>query len=305
MKRSSTSTTSKRRSAFAPAVGVKSTTTPPPSRARGGTPSANGAPSASPRLRKGLVHILSGGVSAGLVRASLQPLDTVKTRLQASNRVPILSGGLRGLYRGVIPGVIGIVPAAAVYMLAFQTLRARLLRAMPRRRNVAVGTAAGVANVAAALVRVPCEVVKQRIQVGQFSNVAGAVASVCRRGGGAYAGMSAQLMRDVPQAAAEFVMYERLGGGGIAGGVAGAFAAFVSNPMDVVKTRLMTQTGVHYRSVRHAFWLLLREEGASAFVKGAAPRVAAKTLQSAMFFATYEALRRAFAAALRVETAGV
>jgi len=141
-----------------------------------------------------------------------------------------------------------------------------------------------------------------------------------------YTGLPAQLARDVPYAAVEFVFYENLkawavrrsrrNGGAegklsrsesfLVGGASGAAAAIFSNPMDVVKTRLMTQirTGgaaVRYRGVGHALVTVAREEGVQAFAKGIAPRIAAKTLQSAMFFAAYEALKKSFARLLDVK----
>lgn len=383
---SSSSTTSSNKrsrkpSAFAPAVGVKNggaTSLPSGTmESRSSRPPLSTLPSVKPdssvAIRSAIVHFLSGGLAAGFVRASLQPLDTCKTRLQAARHIdrPLNSivklvftnaGGVRGLYRGVIPGVAGIVPAAAVYMVTFQTLKARLAERFPRRQNdVVVAIAAGLGDVAASFVRVPCEVLKQRLQVGVYANVAHALRSVGSAGGGGisrlYAGLNAQLVRDVPYAAAEFVVYENLktlalkradrreqrkqgtvtnstdqasekdtsgkrfqdrklgrGGSLVVGAVAGAFAAIISNPADVVKTRLMTQVHrqggvsvsaamahVPYRGVRDALTRVAREEGLSAFGKGITPRIAAKALQSALFFAAYEGLRRAIGTAMDID----
>lgn len=373
-------------SAFAPAVGVKQGVPSSHSGAvssstlndtMASSPSIGGRAAATSSIKSAIVHLTSGGLAAGLVRASLQPLDTCKTRLQAARlsstitatataaatpmRAILLAGGVRGLYRGVVPGVAGIIPAAAVYMLAFQTLRARLGTRFPRRRNdVVVAVSAGIADVAATLVRVPCEVLKQRLQIGLYPNVVSALRSIITTPSAIprlYVGLSAQLVRDVPHAATEFVVYENLkslalrrlrrqhqkiernssvdyGAAAqhlqhrtqdtkldrpsalVIGAVAGAFAAIISNPADVVKTRLMTQMQSSnpksafspiitpaplYRSVRDAFARIAREEGISAFAKGITPRIAAKALQSALFFATYEGLRRAIGGALKVD----
>lgn len=81
---------------------------------------------------------------------------------------------------------------------------------------------------------------------------------------------------------------------------------------DVVKTRLMTQiaspaTGgkLRYRGVAHAAVTIAREEGVGAFARGLVPRVAAKTVQSAVFFSVYELVRQAVAEALQVDMSGV
>eukprot|EP00178_Gracilaria_changii_P014239 TRINITY_DN40297_c0_g1_i1.p2 TRINITY_DN40297_c0_g1~~TRINITY_DN40297_c0_g1_i1.p2 ORF type:complete len:352 (-),score=105.22 TRINITY_DN40297_c0_g1_i1:1153-2208(-) len=324
-------------SAFAPAVGVKgAASTGVAAGASTATLDAPHKSAAAPRdgaraiaWKAAALHLLSGGLSAGLVRASLQPLDTCKTRLQAA-RLPsyslrsvsalLFGDGVRGLYRGVVPGVVGIVPAAAVYMLTFQTLKRRLSRRFPaRQRDVVVAMSAAVGDVAASLVRVPCEVLKQRLQVGMYSNVSQAVRAASRLPlRSMYAGLSAQLARDVPYAAVEFVVYENLKArlktderlakrarlhSLLVGGVSGAVAALVSNPMDVVKTRLMTQTAssvVRYRGVAHALTTVATNEGVRAFAKGIAPRIAAKTLQSALFFAAYERVKSSLAQMLGV-----
>lgn len=340
-------------SAFAPAVGVSPTSTQAPNRTRKKpSPIKLNPPKSSMPLKSALVHFLSGGIAAGFVRASLQPLDTCKTRLQASSINPTLrnlsrllfANGIPGLYKGVIPGVVGIVPAAAVYMLVFQSLKVRLGNQFPRRKNDAVvAVSAGVGDVAASLVRVPCEVLKQRLQVGVYSNVFQALRTVSQAGAltRLYSGLAAQLARDVPYAAVEFVAYENLKAAMIrrhskpfmagkphgpaaariqqrlqerklpraqsflVGGASGALAAIISNPMDVVKTRLMTQVQqggvVRYNGVAHAIGKIAREEGVIAFSKGIAPRIVAKTLQSALFFAAYEGLRKSFSKAMNVE----
>lgn len=359
-------------SAFAPAVGVKQpansqspTSTSPPAPPPTQPSTSHGKQTNQP-LKSAVIHFTSGGLAAGFVRASLQPLDTCKTRLQAARSVSVsgrtqslrsilFAGGFAGLYKGVVPGVAGIVPAAAVYMLSFQSLKAYLGKQFPRRKNDAViAVSAGLSDVAASLVRVPCEVLKQRLQVGVYNNVFHALRTIAARSQfpRLYSGLSAQLVRDVPYAAAEFVLYENLkmrvlayrtkqrqrdldstqetygpaarqlqhrlqdetlrkmDGLGI-GALAGAFAAIVSNPADVVKTRLMTQvksattvsltSPTPYKGVGDTFARIAREEGMKTFAKGIAPRIAAKALQSAMFFAAYEGLRRAVSKAMKVE----
>lgn len=223
---------------------------------------------------------------------------------------------MRGLYRGVVPGVAGIVPAAAVYMLVYQSLRPVFVAKFGERwRSLGVASAAGLGDVAASFVRVPCEVAKQRLQVGVYKDSGEMVREMGRILGsgpkGLYAGLGAQLARDVPFVAAEFVVYdalkrlvegvrgERKGDLLGVGAVSGIVAAVVSNPSDVVKTRLMTMGG--YAGVGDAFGRIAREEGIRAFGKGLAPRIVSKSLQSACFFTTYEAFKSIFAKALDVE----
>lgn len=282
--------------------------------------------------RQAVVHAISGGLAAGGVRAALLPLDTCKTRLQLAGanagqslRVTLLrNGGFFGLYRGCIPAVAGILPAAALYMGLYSTLRRVLTARLPRKlRTVGVATSAGIADLCATLVRVPCERLKQQLQAGMHSNIIAAVRHKDTLKY-MYGGLGAQLARDVPYAASNWVIYEKFRRSGASplesfgvGAIAGSVAAFVTNPMDVVKTRLMTQRSAVvtggagtvnaklYRGVWSTLNRVVKEEGPSALYRGLAPRIAAKMLQSALFFAAYEGVRARLSKMLEVKKRGV
>jgi hypothetical protein len=63
------------------------------------------------------------------------------------------------------------------------------------------------------------------------------------------------------------------------GAIAGMVAATVTNPMDVVKTRLQVQEVnhhdpvLHYRGIVDAFMSIYKQEGIATFFKGIGPRV--------------------------------
>lgn len=78
------------------------------------------------------------------------------------------------------------------------------------------------------------------------------------------------------------------------GALAGGVASFLTTPLDVVKTRVMTSSGHTISSYR--FWFmtwnqLLKEEGWSSLWRGAGPRVSYKICSSAIFFVCFELLR--------------
>ena len=72
--------------------------------------------------------------------------------------------------------------------------------------------AAASAGLTASTVRVPTEVIKQRMQVGQYSGPITAVRHIVRTEGvrGLFAGYDGFLLRDLPFDAIEFVAYEQL-----------------------------------------------------------------------------------------------
>ena len=121
-------------------------------------------------------------------------------------------------------------------------------------------TAASLGEVMACLVRVPTEVVKQRMQAGQYVSLRETVSATLKRDGpsGFYTGFGTTLLREIPFAFIQFPLYEQFKSSlglyyqrdvesyeaAVCGSVAGAVAAAVTTPLDVLKTRLMLNTQV-------------------------------------------------------------
>lgn len=86
---------------------------------------------------------------------------------------------------------------------------------------------------------------------------------------------------------------------GFMGSAAAAVAGGVTAPLDVVRTRLMTQTGAAagegYRGFPHALQRIHAEEGAGAFFRGGGTRIAWLSIGGFIFLGSYEGVRRALA----------
>lgn len=82
----------------------------------------------------------------------------------------------------------------------------------------------------------------------------------------------------------------------ILGSTAGAIAAGVTTPLDVVKTRLMTQTKFaqedRYVGIRHAMLQIVKEEGVKTLFSGVRQRVIWIGFGGTIFFGTYEECKR-------------
>jgi solute carrier family 25 S-adenosylmethionine transporter 26 len=211
-----------------------------------------------------------------------------------------------------------------------------------------------------AAVRNPFEVVKQQMQAGLHASTRDAVRTILRVEGwrGFFAGYGSTVAREIPFDAIEFALYEKLkatwkehkqmraapaadgsapapvdlvfGENAACGSVAGGVAAAVTTPLDVVKTRLMTQIDVskmqaataqtaregmeamvavthqaqqpaagaalaahdRYKGWADAMVRIYREEGMAALYSGIRPRVAWISLGGAIFIGSFEELKR-------------
>ncbi|XP_012570107.1 S-adenosylmethionine carrier 1, chloroplastic/mitochondrial isoform X1 [Cicer arietinum] len=257
---------------------------------------------------------IAGGVAGVAVEAALYPIDTIKTRLQVAR------GGVeiafKGLYAGLAGNLAGVLPASAIFIGVYEPTKQKLLKIFPENLNALAHIAAGtIGGAASSLVRVPTEVVKQRIQTGQFSSTTAAVRLIIANEGfkGLYAGYGSFLLRDLPFDALELCVYEQLRIGyklaakrdlndpenAMLGAFAGAITGAVTTPFDVVKTRLMVQgTQKHYKGICDCVSTIVKEEGAHAlfkYLQGIGPRVLWIGIGGSIFFGVLEKTKKILA----------
>ncbi|KAI4149872.1 MAG: hypothetical protein L6R39_002404 [Caloplaca ligustica] len=261
--------------------------------------------------------LLAGALAGTTVDLSLYPIDTLKTRLQSSAGF-YPSGGFRGIYAGVGSALVGSAPGAALFFVTYEQIKSRLQASRKSGGVVAVRSsepvdhmvAASVGEVAACAVRVPTEVVKQRAQAAQQPSSMAALRYILaqRRHIGLlgvwremYRGWGITIMREVPFTAIQFPLWEgmkswrrrKTGRGecsavesGVLGSVAGAVAAGLTTPLDVLKTRMMLAR--EKQAALTMFRHIWREEGPGAFVKGIGPRVMWISAGGAVFLGSYQ-----------------
>ncbi|CAO2826363.1 unnamed protein product [Amaranthus hypochondriacus] len=247
---------------------------------------------------------IAGAVAGGVVETTLYPIDTIKTRLQAAH-----GGGkimLQGLYSGLFGNLIGVLPASAIFVGMYEPIKQKLLSMLPENFSALAHLSAGaIAGAASSIVRVPTEVVKQRMQTGQFTTAPNAVRMIVSREGfrGLYAGYGSFLLRDLPFDAIQFCIYEQIRLGyklaarrepndpenAIIGAFAGAITGAVTTPFDVIKTRLMVQGSTkQYKGIYDCVRTIVREEGSHVFLKGTGARVLWIGIGGAIFFGVLE-----------------
>lgn len=265
---------------------------------------------------------LAAGATAGCsVEAALYPIDTIKTRLQAMRSgggfsALLKAGGGRSLYAGVWGNLAGVAPASAVFMAVYEPVKRAVMDAVPEDKAFLGPLSAGVAaGVASSVIRVPTEVVKTRMQTGEFRHAFTALKTILAKEGakGIFAGYGSFLLRDLPFDAIEFVTYEQLKKGyknvvlkdsrdlnpaehSVFGAGAGAATGLITTPLDVLKTRLMIQGGAQkYKNVFDCAIKIAAEEGTSALFRGWQPRVIWIGVGGSVFFTVLEASKKLYA----------
>ncbi|KAG6397434.1 hypothetical protein SASPL_143601 [Salvia splendens] len=244
--------------------------------------------------------VIAGGTAGVVVETALYPIDTIKTRLQAAR-----GGGqiiLKGLYSGLAGNLAGVLPASAVFVGVYEPAKQKLLRTFPENLSaVAHLTAGALGGMAASFIRVPTEVVKQRMQTGQFNSAPNAVRMIVAKEGfkGLYAGYGSFLLRDLPFDAIQFCIYEQLRLGYKLAAkrdliqISSALTGAITTPLDVIKTRLMVQGSANqYKGIFDCVQTIVRDEGPSALLKGIGPTVMWIGIGGSIFFGVLEGTKR-------------
>ncbi|XP_039184570.1 S-adenosylmethionine mitochondrial carrier protein isoform X4 [Crotalus tigris] len=241
-----------------------------------------------------LVSLVAGGLAGVCVDLTLFPLDTLKTRLQSPQGLK-KAGGFRGIYAGVPSAAIGSFPNAAAFFVTYEYTKAVLhTDASPYFAPIIHMMAASFGEVVACLIRVPAEVVKQRAQVSPSS-------STLRI-------LSQTVYEEIPFSLVQFPVWESLKElwswkqghvvdswqSAVCGAFAGGFAAAVTTPLDVAKTRIMlAKTGSRTASgnVLSALQDVWRTQGISGLFSGIVPRISSISLGGFIFLGMYDKIR--------------
>ncbi|KAI9670968.1 MAG: mitochondrial aspartate-glutamate transporter agc1 [Alyxoria varia] len=278
-------------------------------------------------------HFALGSIAGAFGAFMVYPIDLVKTRMQnqRSQRVGerlyansidcakkvVRNEGVRGLYSGVLPQLVGVAPEKAIKLTVNDIVRGTFTEKGSNRiwwpHELLAGGSAGACQV---IFTNPLEIVKIRLQVqGEMAKSSGtprrSAMWIVRNLGlvGLYKGASACLLRDVPFSAIYFPAYNHLKRDffgespnkklGIlqlltAGAIAGMPAAYFTTPCDVIKTRLQVEARKGeqtYTTLRHCAKTVYQQEGFRAFFKGGPARVLRSSPQFGFTLAGYEVLQ--------------
>ncbi|KAJ8601775.1 hypothetical protein CTAYLR_006830 [Chrysophaeum taylorii] len=210
------------------------------------------------------------------------------------------STNVASLYAGLVPSLLAVIPTAIVYMPTYELASAAL---SPVLASQAVAPLAGVVTgVVCATVRVPASVLKSRVQLGLAPSATSALRMAFAAGGlrNLYAGFAATLALDVATAVVQFSALD-VGrrtpyistSPATLGFLASALATTCTEPIDVVRTRIMARvkgrpdSRFHYAGLFDGLATAARTEGIAALYRGLLPRLVLKSFGGAIWYSTY------------------
>ena len=193
----------------------------------------------------------------------MYPVDWAKTHLQANRHAStqdmtrfFQKQTIRTMYRGVGAVFVGVVPAHSAYYSLYEIAKDKFGANRRGHHPLAAAASGAVATIAHDFVMTPLDVVKQRMQLGMYKGVLHAMTVIIKTEGlsSLLLSLPTTILMNIPAASVNVAVNEScrrvinpsgnydwktyMMSGTIAGGIAGA----VTNPLDVIKTRLQTQT---------------------------------------------------------------
>lgn len=291
------------------------------------------------------VHVLAGSVAGLAEHIAMFPFDTIKTHLQTrqsrhSVNFSILSelrmlmqhGGIKGLFRGMSSVIYGTVPAHAAYFSVYEASKKYFHLEDESGIPFLSALSGSLATMSHDLILTPLDVVKQRLQLGYYSGFLDSVRTIASREGlrALFVSFPLTLVMNIPQGGVLVATNETIKrhfnpsgeynfpvflGSGV---VSGALSGLVTTPLDVIKTRLQTQTlktrifssspppsptpstpstppsptTIAVRGFSTIVRQIYVESGYVGFMRGALPRMLLNAPAAAISWTTYETMKK-------------
>ncbi|GAY41019.1 hypothetical protein CUMW_056190 [Citrus unshiu] len=266
---------------------------------------------------KGVLCNAGAGAAAGIIAATFVcPLDVIKTRLQVHGLPKLTNGtvkgslivgsleqifqkeGLRGMYRGLSPTVLALLPNWAVYFTMYEQLKSFLC-------------SEALSNLIFSLVLKQTQGMKAGLV--PYRSTLSALSRIAQEEGirGLYSGLVPALA-GISHVAIQFPTYEKikmhLADQGntsmdklsardvaVASSVSKIFASTLTYPHEVVRSRLQEQ-GHHsekrYSGVVDCIKKVFQQEGLPGFYRGCATNLLRTTPAAVITFTSFEMIHR-------------
>jgi solute carrier family 25 S-adenosylmethionine transporter 26 len=253
------------------------------------------------------------GICVDLV---LFPLDTIKTRIQATIKGQdsnfLQKSENISKYTGLRTQIFASFPSAAAFFSTYDLTKYLLihkLNANPKYEILCHMLAAVFGEASAVLIRNPFELIKQNMQIGKYKTVKEALINIIQENGirGIYRGYLITVFREIPFGVIQYPLYEifkktkkgkisenlSLLDYSICGAKSGGIAAFLTTPIDVIKTRIMTQdSSFSLNKIIPTAKSILYNEGFLQFFSGVHVRMTYISIGGMIFFGTNEFFKK-------------
>ncbi|XP_071443567.1 mitochondrial glycine transporter B-like [Hetaerina americana] len=266
---------------------------------------------------------LAGSFSGTFSTIVFQPLDLVKTRLQTPVNASIGTNQsasmitifgkilekdhLPGLWKGITPSIARVIPGVGLYFSSLHWLRSFTTKGYESEPGAFEAVVLGMAaRSISGICLIPMTVIKTRFESGvyQYGGVAQAFKTIYRNEGvrGLSCGLLPTLFRDAPFSGLYLMFYTQTKSAIPAdwmnsnanapihfscGVVAGLLASFVTQPADVLKTKMQLYPE-KFNGIMDVIFYVHKKYGMKGYFKGLAPRMLRRTLMAAMAWTIYE-----------------
>ncbi|KAJ2702582.1 hypothetical protein FB645_004228 [Coemansia sp. IMI 203386] len=233
-------------------------------------------------------------------------------------RAVVATDGVLGLWRGTVPSLIRNAPGTSLYFYFLNHTKQLCLNAEKRIYNDSLRTklsatsnmVVGASSRAfAGFLLMPMTVLKVHYESSlyKYAGITDALREIWRMGGmrAFFIGAVPTAIRDAPYAGLYMLLYEAIKHKErsiaearhlvlpeatvtmVAGVMAGLAASYMTQPFDMVKTRMQLRPA-EYTSVTQAFTKIYMDESFFGFFRGISLRVLRKGIQASLVFTLYE-----------------
>ncbi|KAM0728316.1 Mitochondrial glycine transporter [Formica fusca] len=271
-----------------------------------------------------LKSFLAGSFSGTFSTILFQPLDLVKTRLQSRVNTPVESPrngmlgtvanivqkeNVFGLWKGMTPSITRVIPGVGLYFSSLHWLKHVFNLEEPLTALQAISLGITARSMSGALL-IPITVVKTRFESGvyKYNGISEALRLIYKQEGvrGLSSGLVPTLLRDAPYSGLYLMFYTQLKSVAASTGatgdspmpvhfgcgiLAGVLASVVTQPPDVVKTKMQLYPN-EFNGIYHATFLVYKKYGVLGYFKGIVPRMLRRTLMTTMAWTVYEQVTR-------------
>jgi len=256
------------------------------------------------------------------IKTRIQSKDYTRLFVNETTKKVNRAALFRGLYQGVGSVIIATLPSSGSFFLTYESTKSLIGRVESIPAPIANSAASSVAELVSCAILTPAEVIKQNAQMSGMGGASPTAKRINvtietlkkfrRQPSALFQGYAALAGRNLPFTAIQFPIFEhfkatvkqhRQKNGTWTGslpehslvtassaGLAGSFAALLTTPIDVIKTRIMLEasTDAPRRGTLQVFRDVWQESGVRGLMKGGALRAVWTMLASGLYLGVYD-----------------